>query len=57
MYGLGLFGHIAFRVDVFVKILPRRQMIDQLDTTDLDNPITGLRAQARGFRIQYHFTQ
>jgi hypothetical protein len=32
-------------------------MIDQLDTTDLDDPISGFRAQACGFRIQNHFTQ
>lgn len=55
MNGEGLGRHVALGIDVSVEVTAGRQMVDQLDTADLDDAMTGRRIEARRFRIKDDF--
>ncbi len=48
----GLLRHVPFRVDVFLEGLAGRQVIDQFDGADFDDPVPGRRIESRRFGIQ-----
>ena len=49
----GAFGHVALGIDIGVEELSRRDVIEKFETADFDQPVTILRADARGFGIEH----
>jgi len=56
MHAKRLLGHVALRIEVYVKGLSRRDCIVNLDTTDFDDSIALQRIEPGRFRIEYNFT-
>ena len=54
--GKGLRRHVAFGVEIDVEALAGGEVVDQLDAADLDQPVTLLRLEARGFGVENDFT-
>ena len=52
----GFCRYVPFRINVLLVGLPRRHVIDQLNTTDFNNTVASVRVKARGFRIENNFT-
>ena len=51
----GLCGHGPLGIDVDVKCLPGRDVIDQFDAADLDDTVAAVRIKAGGFGIEDDF--
>ena len=51
----GLGRHVAFGIDVDMEDLAGRDVIDQFDTADLDDPMTVPWIETGGFRIEDDF--
>ena len=49
---LRLGRHLAIRLQIALELAARRQMVDQLDGRDLDQPVTGIGIEAGGFSIE-----
>ena len=57
MHAKGLLWHVTLRVQVAVPGPATGDRIDQLDTADLNDPMTFLGIQACRFRIENDLTQ
>src|SRR4030088_917095 len=55
MHGERFSRHVALRVEVPMKCLPRRHAVENLDTTDFDQPVAPQRIEAGGFGIENDF--
>lgn len=53
----GLFGHVAFGVEVAVKLPPRGEMVDKLNTAHLHHAVPGGGVKAGGFGIEDDFAE
>src|SRR5262249_15537558 len=51
----GIDRHRPFRVDVFVELLAGREVVHQLDATDLDHAVAVPRVEASGLGIEDDF--
>ena len=52
-----LFGNVPFGVEVFMKVFAGGYVVDEFNTADFHDSMTGARVKARGFRIKDDFTQ
>ena len=48
--------NIAFRVDVLMEVSSRQPATNDFDRADLDDSMSELRLQARGFGVEHHLT-
>src|SRR5271166_3630546 len=53
--GERIFRHVTLRIHVPVKTPTGRDVVNQLDTGDLDDPMSLARIEARRFSVQYDF--
>ena len=52
----GVLGHVALGIEVAVKMIAGRDVVQQLDAADLDHPMTVVRVQTRGLGIEHDLT-
>ena len=53
----GAFRHVAVGIEVGVPLAARGKPVDQLQATDLDDPVASLGIKPRRFRVQYDLAQ
>ncbi len=54
MNRLGLGRHVAFRIEIAMKLVAGRNMIEKLDAADFNDAVPGQRVKACGFSIEHH---
>ena len=57
MHPLGVRVDVAFRIDVAVEVAAGRQVVAQLHTGDLDDPVASLRLEAGGLGVEDDFAR
>ena len=55
MNGEGFRRHAAFRVEIAMECLARRNAVDELDAADLDQAVAVKRIEACGLRVEHDF--
>jgi hypothetical protein len=55
VYGESFLRHVSFRIEVDVKRLSGRHVIDHLDAADFNEAITAQRIQACSFGVENDF--
>src|SRR3984885_8657750 len=55
MNGEGFRRHAAFRIEIAMERLARRDAVDELDAADLDQAVAVERIEACGFRVEHDF--
>ena len=53
MHLVSLLRHVAVWIEVAMPHPPRRDAVDQLDRSDLDDAMTGRRIKSRGFGVEH----
>lgn len=53
--GLGFGRHVAFRIEIGVKVPPRLDPVVDLNASDFDHSVAAGGVEARGFRIKHDF--
>ena len=56
VHPLGVLRHVALGVEIALEALARRDVVDQLDRTDLDDPVALRGLQAGGLGVEHDLT-